>query len=76
MLFRSLLGRFLAPGQIVAASPAGEFSISIDLTALPIGSTPVMADAGDTFSFTAWYRDTFIGIPTSNFTSATSVTFR
>lgn len=70
------LGRFLGPGQVVAASAAGEFSISIDLTALPIGSTPVMADAGDTFSFTAWYRDNFIGIPTSNFTSATSVTFR
>ena len=70
------LGRFLGPGQIVSASAAGEFSITIDLTALPIGSAPVMADAGDTFSFTAWYRDSFFGIPTSNFASATSVTFR
>ena len=48
------LGRFVGPGQIVAASAAGEFSVAIDLT-LPLGSSPVAAEAGDTFSFTAWF---------------------
>ena len=63
------------PGQVVAASAAGEFSISIDLTAPPIGSTrswptPVTPSASRPVT------GTISSIPTSNFTSATSVTFR
>lgn len=70
------LGRFVGPGQVVAADAQGTFSIPVDLTALPLGSTPVGAAAGDSFSFQAWFRDSVLGIPTSNFTGGVTVTFR
>ena len=65
------IGRF--SGQIQNSGLLGTFSIPVDLTSLP--TTPVSAVApGDTWNFTAWYRDNNPG-PTSNFTDALAVTF-
>ncbi len=64
------IGRFAS--QIQNSGPAGEFSIDVDLTLLPV-SPPVAAKPGDTWNFQAWYRDV---ANTNNFTDAVSVTFQ
>ena len=65
------IGRFST--QIQNSGALGTFSIPVDLTALP--TTPAVAVApGDTWNFTAWYRDNNPG-PTSNFTDALAVSF-
>ena len=68
--------RFQSPGQILQADANGEFSLQIDTTSLPAGvPTPILA--GDTYSFTAWFRDIdpMIG-NTANFSSGLEVTFQ
>ena len=70
------LGRYVAPGQVQQASAAGEFSLPIDLTQHPTAAGTVAVQAGETWHFQAWYRDTFIVFPTSNFTDAVEVHFR
>ena len=46
------------------------------MTAIPEGSSAVSAMAGDTFQFTAWFRDIVGMANVSNFSNAVSVTFR
>lgn len=70
------IGRFVAPGQVVASSAQGIMMLPIDLTALPIGTGTVAGAVGDTFSFTAWFRDTVLGAATSNFANGVTVTLR
>lgn len=67
--------RFQAPGQVLQASPGGEFSLQVDLTALPAG-TPVAVAAGETWSFQAWFRDVdpMLG-NIANFTDGLEVSF-
>lgn len=69
------IGRFVAPGQVQAASPMGRVSLKIDLTALPLSVGSTSAMAGETLFFQGWYRDTN-PLPTSNFTSARSISLR
>lgn len=70
------IGRFQGPGLIQQADPAGNFSLQIDLTAIPLASTTVPTMAGDTWYFQAWHRD-FLpgGGNASNFTTGVSFTF-
>jgi hypothetical protein len=70
------IGRFVGPGEIRNSGPAGEFSLQIDLTALPQGISSVAAQAGQTWNFAAWYRDALGGAPTSNFTDGVAVAFQ
>ena len=68
--------RFQSPGQILQVDANGEFSLQIDTTALPAGvPTPILA--GDTYNFTAWFRDIdpMIG-NTANFSNGLEVTFQ
>ncbi len=76
-------------GNLCLASPIGRYSnrvqnagslgiaeLSLDLTALPGPTGPLAAQAGERWSFQAWYRDTSSTpqpTPTSNFTEG--VTF-
>lgn len=69
------IGRFVAPGQIQAASPMGRLFLGIDLEALPFAGSASVAMAGERLYFQGWYRD-FNPSPTSNFTSARSITLR
>jgi len=67
--------RFQEPGQILQADANGEFSLQIDITALPAGvPTPIMP--GETWNFTAWFRDIdpMTG-NTANFSDGVSITF-
>ncbi len=66
------IGRFNA--QIFDSGATGSNETTIDLTQLPIGSTPVAAQSGDTWNFQAWHRDVN-PTATSNLTTAVSVTF-
>jgi len=66
--------RFQGPGQILQANANGEFSLQIDTTAIPAG-VPTPIQAGDTWNFQAWFRDTNPMGPTANFTNGVSVAF-
>ncbi len=65
------MGRFRT--QLQNSGSAGEFSIPVDLTNIPMGP-PHSVTAGERWNFTAWYRDMNPGA-TSNFTDAVSVLF-
>ncbi len=70
------IGRFVGPGQIQNSGPHGTFQLAINLAQLPSPTGPVAAQAGDTWHFTSWYRDTdSAGAPTSNFTDRLDLTF-
>jgi len=68
--------RFQGPGQILQANGAGEYSLAIDISALPAGvPTPIVA--GDTYNFTTWFRDIDPAIGnTANFSNGYSITFQ
>ena len=70
------IGRYVGPGQIQQANPAGTISLALDLTQIPQPTGFVTAIAGDTWNFQAWYRDAVGGSATSNFTDGLSVTFQ
>jgi len=68
--------RFQSPGQILQADANGEYSLAIDISALPAGvPTPIMA--GDTYSFTTWFRDIDPSIGnTANFSNGVEISFQ
>ncbi len=68
------IGRFNDPSQVVGSGPSGRFQLCLDLTQLPQPMGTASVQSGETWNFQAWYRDAN-PTPTSNFTSAISVTF-
>jgi len=68
--------RFQGPGQILQADMNGEYSLTIDISALPAG-VPTPINAGDTYNFTTWFRDIdpMVG-NTANFSDGVSITFQ
>lgn len=68
------LGRFVGPGQVVQADPAGRFGISIDLGQLPGPGVFSSVAPGETRYFQAWHRDVVGSQATSNLTDAVAVT--
>ena len=48
----------------------------VDLTSIPQPTGSVAGAAGETWRFQAWYRDSIVGIPTSNFTSGLALTLQ
>ncbi|MEZ6018061.1 MAG: hypothetical protein R3F49_23350 [Planctomycetota bacterium] len=67
------VGRF-GPNPAQSGS-TGELTRPIDLTALPRPAGPVPVQAGQTWAFQVWFRDTSGGAATSNFSDAIRVTF-
>lgn len=67
------IGRFTQPNQILSTGPVGEFSLSIDLTAIPQGGVSVGVVAGQSWNFQAWHRDG-VGLG-SNFTDGLEISF-
>ena len=51
------IGRYRGPGEILSTGAAGNFELSIDLTAIPQASGTVSVAAGQTWNFQAWFRD-------------------
>lgn len=66
------IARFVA--QVQGTGAAGSFSISVDLTRIPM-SPPVAVMVGETWYYTTWFRDQLLGIPFSNFTNGYRITF-
>lgn len=69
------IGRFVGPGQVLNSGASGRFSLPVDLTQLPQPTGFVPAQPGDSWNFTAWYRDSFGGSSTSNFADGLTITF-
>ncbi len=67
------IGRYVGPGEILSSGGAGEFSLAIDLGAIPQGGGTTATVAGDTWNFQAWYRDG-VGLG-SNFTDGIEISF-
>ena len=68
------IGRYA--GSVLNSGSAGEFQLALDLAALAQPNGPVAAMAGESWYFQAWFRDSVLGFPTSNFTDATALLFR
>ncbi|MEM6568947.1 MAG: hypothetical protein AAF957_11080 [Planctomycetota bacterium] len=69
------IGRYVGPGQIQNSGAAGEISLTLDLTQHPTPTGFVMVQPGDTWNFTAWYRDTAPAGATSNFGDGYEIVF-
>lgn len=75
------IGRFVAPGQIKNSGPVGLIELDTlmgewSLQAIPSPTGPYAAAAGVTSHFQLWFRDTILGVPTSNFSDGAAVTWR
>ena len=69
------LGRYDA--MAMAADMTGAVSLAIDLTATPFPSGPIAVAPGETRYWQFWHRDSdAMGVATSNFSRALSVTFQ
>ena len=69
------IGRFAGPQQVQHSGPTGAFTLALDLTQIPQPFGNVSVVPGDTWYFQAWYRDTILGVQTSNFTNGYAITF-
>ncbi len=65
--------RFFMASQILLSDAGGQFSLQIDLTAIPEGLGTVRVMAGETWRFQSWFRDPVMD--GSNFTDAREITF-
>ncbi len=68
------IGRYA--GSVQNSGAAGQFQLTVDVTALPQPMGSASALAGDEWHFQAWFRDLLSGVPTSNFTDGATVLFR
>mgnify|MGYP000237278338 CR=1 FL=1 len=69
------LGRYDSPGQVSSSGPTGSVRLVADLTQHPIPFARIAVQAGETWHFQAWHRDTVAGSSTSNFTQGLSIQF-
>ncbi len=69
------IGRYVGPGQIRNSGATGQFSLAVNLSQHPTPGGFVAVQAGQTWNFTAWYRDVIGGAATSNFADGLQVTF-
>ena len=69
------IGRYVGPGQIQNSGAAGAISLGINLSQHPTPTGFVQVAAGQTWNFQAWFRDSSIGMTTSNFSNGLSLTF-
>jgi hypothetical protein len=70
------IGRYTGPGQVQFSAGMQAFRLTIDLSETPHPSQGLIAVLpGQTWSFQAWYRDSSMAGPTSNFSSGLALTF-
>jgi hypothetical protein len=70
------VGRFVGLGQIQSTGTTGSIQLEIDLTQQPTPTGFVSVQSGETWYYQTWFRDfSFIGVGT-NFSNASSVTYR
>ncbi|MEM9381356.1 MAG: hypothetical protein AAGB93_15490 [Planctomycetota bacterium] len=66
------IGRFV--GQVGSSGTDGRIATTVDLVSIPQPTGAVVGAPGETWYFQLWHRDGVMGVPTSNFTEAVSVT--
>ncbi|WP_145196434.1 hypothetical protein [Planctomycetes bacterium Poly30] len=69
------VGRYIGAGQIQNSGPGGTIGLSVDLTAIPQPNGFVSVNAGETWRFQCWFRDSSGGAPTSNFSDGIEIPF-
>lgn len=69
------IGRYVGPGQIQNSGAAGAIGLAVNLAQHPTPQGFVVVQAGQTWNFTAWYRDVVGGSATSNFADGLSIAF-
>ncbi|MDG1985036.1 MAG: hypothetical protein P8M11_10740 [Planctomycetota bacterium] len=67
-------GRYQSLAQ--SSGLLGSIVIPLDLTAIAQPTGPAAGQPGQTWFFQAWYRDSVLSLPTSNFTDAIAVRLR
>jgi hypothetical protein len=69
------IGRYVGAGEIQTSGSTGSFDLALALpqTPTPMGFVPVQA--GETWNFQSWYRDSVGGMAVSNFTDGIALTF-
>ncbi len=70
------IGRYVGPGQIKNSGATGAIDLAINVNSMPSPSGSVIVAPGQTWNFTAWYRDTIGGAATSNFADGYAITFQ
>lgn len=68
------IGRYNQAGQIFSTGSAGGFELPINLNTIPQGNVTAPTNAGQTWNFQAWFRDT-VGVE-SNLTDGLQVDFQ
>lgn len=69
------IGRLVGPGQIGFSGPQGRIALALDLSQQPTPLGPVPVQAGETWHWQCWFRETGSPIPAWNFSSGIRVTF-
>ena len=69
------IGRYVGPGQVLNTGGSGMASLAIDLTQTPTPTGLVSVQAGETWNFQCWHRDSNMGTATSNFTDGLEIMF-
>jgi hypothetical protein len=70
------IGRYVGPGQIQNSGMAGGFQYTIDLNVHPTPTGIIQVQAGQTWNFQCWHRDSVGGAAVSNFSDALSIAFQ
>ena len=70
------IGRYVGPGQIQNSGMTGGFQYMIDLNVHPTPTGIVQVQAGQTWNFQCWHRDSVGGAAVSNFSDAISIGFQ
>ncbi|MEM8712515.1 MAG: VCBS repeat-containing protein, partial [Planctomycetota bacterium] len=72
------IGRYVAPGQVLATGSTGTMTLPIDPASLPSPFGPVTGATGENWSFQAWYRDFDQSMPAnrSNMTDGRAITLQ
>lgn len=68
------IGRVVG-GSILNSGSGGSVAVAANLMAMPQPTGPVAVVPGDSWNFQCWYRDSFGGAATSNFTDGLSILF-
>jgi hypothetical protein len=69
------IGRYVGPGQVQNSGAGGAIALAVDLTQHPTPTGFVSVQVGETWNFTAWYRDAVGGSATSNFADGYEIVF-
>lgn len=69
------IGRYVGPGQIMNSGTSGTIGLTLDLTNTPQPNGAVSIIPGQSWSYQAWFRDSSMTGPTSNFSDGLQIDY-